>query len=71
MTPCLPQTVVIGAAEGLYSFLVDDDGKLKSRSRIEGLTNVHQIVLVKSAGVALLIAGMLLCTLDRLLPYNV
>lgn len=50
-------TVVIGAAEGLYSFLVDDDGKLKSRSRIEGLTNVHQIVLVKSAGVALLIAG--------------
>lgn len=50
---------MVGAAEGLYSFLVDDDGKLKSRSRIEGLTNVHQILVVKAAGVALFIAGML------------
>lgn len=61
--PCFLQTAVIGTAEGLYSFLVDDDGKLKSRSRIEGLTNVHQIVLVKSAGVTLFIAGTLSCVL--------
>ncbi|XP_045137030.1 citron rho-interacting kinase-like [Portunus trituberculatus] len=51
-------TAVIGAAEGLFSFIVDDAGNLKSRSRIEGLTNVHQILLVPSAGVALFIAGM-------------
>lgn len=73
--PCWLQTAVIGAAEGLYSFLVDDTGKLKSRSRIEGLTNVHQILLVQTAGVALFIAGMecapLLCTLTVFLVWNI
>ncbi|KAK8723357.1 hypothetical protein OTU49_011677 [Cherax quadricarinatus] len=51
------RTVLIGAAEGLYSFEADKTGKLKSRSRIDGLTAVHQILLLDGAGVALFIAG--------------
>ncbi|KAG7169946.1 Citron Rho-interacting kinase-like [Homarus americanus] len=51
------QTAMIGAAEGLYSFEVDKNGILKSRARIEGLTAVHQILLVEGAHVALFIAG--------------
>ncbi|XP_042220516.1 citron rho-interacting kinase-like [Homarus americanus] len=50
-------TAMIGAAEGLYSFEVDKNGILKSRARIEGLTAVHQILLVEGAHVALFIAG--------------
>lgn len=51
------KTVLVGATEGLYSFLVQDDGNLKSRARIEGLNDIHQILLVKDVGVALFIAG--------------
>ena len=62
---------MIGAAEGLYSFLVDDTGNMKSRSRIEGVTNVHQILLAQTAGIALFIAGMKYATLSVLLVWNI
>ncbi|XP_045599128.2 citron rho-interacting kinase [Procambarus clarkii] len=50
-------TVLAGAVEGLYSFEADQSGNLKSRARIEGLSAVHQILLVDGAGVVLFIAG--------------
>ncbi|XP_066953798.1 citron rho-interacting kinase-like [Macrobrachium rosenbergii] len=51
------KTVIIGAAEGLYSFEVQNNGTLKSRARIEGLVAIHQILVVQEAGVVLFIAG--------------
>ncbi|KAK4323358.1 hypothetical protein Pmani_005912 [Petrolisthes manimaculis] len=52
-----PTTVLMGASEGLYSFEVESDGKWKSRSRIEGLSDVHQVLVIKEAGLVLFIAG--------------
>lgn len=47
----------MGASEGLYSFEVEPDGKWKSRARIEGLSDVYQILVVNEAGFVLFIAG--------------
>ncbi|KAK7071774.1 hypothetical protein SK128_024513, partial [Halocaridina rubra] len=51
------RTVVVGAAEGLYSFDVQKDGAFKSRARIEGLTSVHQVLVLNDKGLVLFIAG--------------
>ncbi|CAL4077327.1 unnamed protein product, partial [Meganyctiphanes norvegica] len=51
------KTILVGATEGLYSFQILEAGNMKSRARIEGLNDIHQILLVNDVGVALFIAG--------------
>ncbi|XP_042883993.1 citron rho-interacting kinase-like isoform X1 [Penaeus japonicus] len=50
-------TALVGATEGLYSFEMDQSGKLRSRARIEGLSSIHQILMLEEAGMVLFIAG--------------
>lgn len=50
-------TALVGATEGLYSFELDQSGKLRSRARIEGLSSIHQILMLEEAGMVLFIAG--------------
>ncbi|XP_063605169.1 citron rho-interacting kinase-like [Penaeus indicus] len=50
-------TALVGATEGLYSFELDQSGKLRSRARIEGISSIHQILMLEEAGMVLFIAG--------------
>ncbi|KAB7495998.1 Citron Rho-interacting kinase [Armadillidium nasatum] len=46
------RTALVGAVEGLFSFACDENRKLSFRARIEGISSVFEILLVKSIGVA-------------------